>query len=110
MLRGALRLMGGALGDQVDPSCPRRYRHWTHPLRSRLHIFRADSPDRSPPAGVLSLSFVGAAVVGAVIGKGVPYQLFLMLPYLISILALLLVARRARVPQALMVPYRRGER
>ena len=45
-----------------------------------------------------------------VIGKAVPYQLFLMLPYLISILALLLVARRARVPQALMVPYRRGER
>jgi general nucleoside transport system permease protein len=33
-----------------------------------------------------------------------------MLPYLISILALLLVARRARVPQALMAPYRRGER
>jgi len=45
-----------------------------------------------------------------VIGKAVPYQVFLMLPYLISILALLLVARRARVPQALMTPYRRGER
>jgi hypothetical protein len=45
-----------------------------------------------------------------VIGKAVPYQLLLMMPYLVSILALLLVARRARVPQALMVPYRRGER
>jgi ABC-type uncharacterized transport system permease subunit len=45
-----------------------------------------------------------------VIGKEVPYQLLLMMPYLVSILALLLVARRARVPQALMVPYRRGER
>ncbi|MBP1806331.1 ABC transporter permease [Rubellimicrobium aerolatum] len=41
---------------------------------------------------------------------GVPYQLFLMAPYLLSILALVLVARRARVPEALMVPYRRGER
>lgn len=41
---------------------------------------------------------------------GVPYQLFLMAPYLLSILALTLVARRARVPEALMVPYRRGER
>jgi simple sugar transport system permease protein len=40
----------------------------------------------------------------------VPYQLFLMLPYLLSILALILMARRARVPQALMQPYRRGER
>ena len=41
---------------------------------------------------------------------GVPYQLFLMAPYLLSILALVLVARRARVPEALMVPYRKGER
>jgi simple sugar transport system permease protein len=41
---------------------------------------------------------------------GVPYQLFLMAPYLLSILALVLVARRARVPEALMQPYRRGER
>jgi simple sugar transport system permease protein len=40
----------------------------------------------------------------------VPYQLFLMLPYLLSILALVAMARRAQVPQALMQPYRRGER
>ena len=42
--------------------------------------------------------------------EGVPYQLFLMAPYLLSIVALILVARRARVPEALMAPYRRGER
>lgn len=41
---------------------------------------------------------------------GVPYQLFLMAPFVLSILALVLVARRARVPEALMQPYRRGER
>lgn len=41
---------------------------------------------------------------------GVPYQLFLMAPYLLSILALILVARRAQVPAALMTPWRRGER
>ena len=41
---------------------------------------------------------------------GVPYQLFLMAPYVLSILALVLVARRARVPEALMQPWRRGER
>lgn len=40
----------------------------------------------------------------------VPYQLFLMLPYLLSILALIVMSRRARVPQALMQAYRRGER
>lgn len=42
--------------------------------------------------------------------EGVPYQLFLMAPYLLSILALIVVARRAQVPAALMTPYRRGER
>ncbi len=45
-----------------------------------------------------------------VVGNAVPYQLFLMLPYLLSILALTVMARRARVPQALMQPYRKGER
>ena len=45
-----------------------------------------------------------------VYGKAVPYQLFLMIPYFMSIIALVVMARRARVPQALMQPYRRGER
>ena len=39
-----------------------------------------------------------------------PYQMYLMLPYALSILALVLVARRAAYPQALMKPYRKGER
>ena len=40
----------------------------------------------------------------------VPYQIYLMLPYALSILALVIVARRAAYPQALMKPYRKGER
>ena len=39
-----------------------------------------------------------------------PYQMYLMLPYLLSIVALVLVARKASYPQALMKPYRKGER
>lgn len=39
-----------------------------------------------------------------------PYQVYLTLPYILSIVALVLVARRARYPQALMKPYRKGER
>ena len=35
-----------------------------------------------------------------------PYQIYLMLPYLLSILALVLMARKASYPQ----PYRKGER
>jgi general nucleoside transport system permease protein len=43
-------------------------------------------------------------------GVNLPYQVYLMLPYLLSIAALVLVARRAAYPQALMKPYRQGER
>ncbi|CAM4129602.1 ABC-type guanosine uptake system NupNOPQ, permease subunit NupQ [Bordetella tumbae] len=39
-----------------------------------------------------------------------PYQVYLMLPYVLSILALVVMARRAAYPQALMKPYRKGER
>ena len=43
-------------------------------------------------------------------GALLPYQVYLMIPYLLSILALVLVARKASYPQALMKPYRKGER
>ena len=42
--------------------------------------------------------------------SALPYQLYLMLPYVLSIVALVLVARKASYPQALMKPYRKGER
>lgn len=41
---------------------------------------------------------------------GLPYQAWLALPYVLSILALVAVARRASYPQSLMKPYRKGER
>ena len=50
----------------------------------------------------LRLQQSGAAVL--------PYQMYLMLPYMLSIVALILVARKASYPQALMKPYRKGER
>jgi len=43
-------------------------------------------------------------------GLQVPYQFYLMLPYVMAIVALLVVARRAGYPQALMKPWRRGQR
>ncbi|NML16277.1 ABC transporter permease [Azohydromonas caseinilytica] len=39
-----------------------------------------------------------------------PYQFYLMLPYAMAIVALVVMARRAAYPQALMKPYRKGER
>ena len=44
------------------------------------------------------------------LGSDIPYQVFLMIPFILSILALVLMSRRANVPAALMVPYNRGER
>ena len=43
-------------------------------------------------------------------GASLPYQVYLMLPYVLSIVALVAMARRATYPQALMRPYRKGER
>jgi simple sugar transport system permease protein len=40
----------------------------------------------------------------------IPYQFYLMLPYLLSILALIVMSRKAAYPQALLVPFRKGER
>ena len=44
------------------------------------------------------------------VGAFIPYQFFLMLPYVLSIVAMIVVARRAEYPKALLQPYRRGER
>jgi ABC-type uncharacterized transport system permease subunit len=44
-----------------------------------------------------------------IFGLQVPYQFYLMLPYVMAIVALLLVARRASYPQALMKPWRKGQ-
>ena len=46
----------------------------------------------------------------AEIGQVVPGQVFLMLPYLLSIVALVLVARRADYPRALLQPWFKGQR
>ena len=47
---------------------------------------------------------------GGVLGLELPYQVYLMLPYAMAIVALVVMARRAAYPQALMKPYRKGER
>jgi simple sugar transport system permease protein len=44
------------------------------------------------------------------VGAAIPYQVFLMLPYALSIAALVIMSRRAAYPAALMVPYVKGER
>lgn len=44
------------------------------------------------------------------VGSFIPGQVFLMMPYILSILALIVVARKADYPRALLIPYFRGQR
>ncbi|MCL4068446.1 ABC transporter permease [Pseudomonas sp. GX19020] len=76
-----------------------------------LVVFASWRPGRAL-AGALLFAFFDAFQLRlqTVMGGALPYQLFLMVPFVLSILALAVMARRARVPQALMQPYRRGER
>lgn len=76
-----------------------------------LVVFSSWRPGRALLGALLFAFFDGVQLrLQPALNGIVPYQLFLMIPYLMSIAALALMARRARVPQALMQPYRRGER
>ena len=44
------------------------------------------------------------------VGVAIPFHIFLMIPYLLTIVALISVSRRAAVPAALLKPYRREEK
>lgn len=76
-----------------------------------LVVFASWRPGRALVGALLFAFFDGFQLrLQTVLNGAVPYQLFLMIPYILSIVALAVMARRARVPQALMQPYRRGER
>jgi simple sugar transport system permease protein len=80
-----------------------------------LVVFASWRPGKAL-AGALLFAFFDALQLrlqqaeGGLFGLVLPYQLYLMLPYAMAIVALVLVARRAAYPQALMKPYRKGER
>ncbi len=75
-----------------------------------LVVFSSWRPSRALLGALLFAFFDGFQVRLQTVLDIVPYQVFLMMPYILSIAALAIMARRARVPQALMQPYRRGER
>jgi simple sugar transport system permease protein len=75
-----------------------------------LVVFAAWRPGKAL-LGALLFAFFDALQLRLQQGGGLlPYQVYLMIPYLLSIAALVLMARRAAYPQALMKPYVRGER
>ena len=75
-----------------------------------LVVFASWRPGKALLGALLFAFFAAFQLRLQTVVEGMPYQLFLMAPYILSIVALILVARRAQVPAALMTPYRRGER
>ncbi|WP_163270966.1 ABC transporter permease [Chelativorans alearense] len=76
-----------------------------------LVVFGSWRPGKALLGAILFAAFDAYQVrLQQLAGGVVPYQVFLMMPYVLSILALVLVARRASYPKALMIPYQRGER
>lgn len=79
-----------------------------------LVVFASWRPGKALLGAVLFAAFDALQLrmqqAGDILPIVVPYQIYLMLPYILSILALVVMARRAAYPQALMKPYRKGER
>jgi len=77
-----------------------------------LVVFASWRPGKALLGALLFAAFDAAQLrlQQSSIGSAIPYQWWLMVPYLLSIAALVLVARKAAYPQALMKAYRRGER
>ena len=75
-----------------------------------LVVFGAWRPGKALLGALLFAAFDALQIRLQPLLPGVPYQLFLMLPFVLSILALVVMSRRGLAPAALMTPYRRGER
>jgi simple sugar transport system permease protein len=77
-----------------------------------LVVFASWRPGKALLGALLFAAFDAAQLrlQQSSLGGAVPYQWWLMVPYLLSITALVLVARKAAYPQALMKAYHRGER
>lgn len=77
-----------------------------------LVVFGAWQPGKAVLGALLFAAFDALQIrmQQTPLGTVVPYQVFLMVPFALSILALILMSRRAEVPAALMVPYNKGER
>lgn len=76
-----------------------------------LVVFGQWSPWRSA-LGALLFAFIDALQLRLQAGSvfALPYQFFLMLPFLLTIVAMAAVSRNVRAPAALLTPFRKEER
>jgi ABC-type uncharacterized transport system permease subunit len=75
-----------------------------------LVVFGAWRPGRALIGALLYAWFDAYQLRLQNVFAGVPYQIFLMAPYVLAIAVLIPISRRASGPQALMMPFVKGER
>lgn len=76
-----------------------------------LVIFASWRPGKALLGAVLFAAFDAIQIrVQQASSTLIPYQFYLMMPYIFSILALIIMSRKAAYPKALLVPFRRGQR
>ncbi|USG60939.1 ABC transporter permease [Sneathiella marina] len=76
-----------------------------------LVIFASWRPGKALLGAVLFAAFDALQIrVQQASSSFIPYQFYLMMPYVFSIIALIIMSRKAAYPKALLVPFRRGQR
>lgn len=76
-----------------------------------LVIFASWKPGKAFLGAILFALFDALQVrANLMTGGAIPYQFFLMMPYVLSIFAMMIMARRATYPKALLQPFRKGDR
>lgn len=76
-----------------------------------LVIFASWRPGKAFLGAILFAMFEALQLRAQLIGAAyIPYQFFSMMPYILSIVAMMIMARRAVYPKALLAPFRRGDR
>jgi simple sugar transport system permease protein len=112
LISGALMGMGGAFLSMAQ------FNAFTFGVVSgrgwvciALVVFGLWSPWKSA-LGALLFAFIDALQLRLQAGGAfhLPYQVFLMMPFVLTIVAMALVSRNARAPAALLVPFRKEER
>lgn len=112
ILSGALMALGGAFLSMAQ------FNAFTFGVVSgrgwvciALVVFGQWKPWRAAAAAVL-FAFIDALQLRlqASAGLDIPYQVFLMMPFVLTILAMAVLSRNARAPAALLVPFRKEER
>src|SRR3546814_11153527 len=85
--------------------------NWRGWICIALVIFASWRPGKALAGALLFAAFEALQIrVQQASSAVIPYQFFLMMPYVLRILAMIIMSRRAAYPQALLVPFRKGER